>query len=354
MNQKELKKFIDTVNKKFNGTVLQTAEEDLFSDVKIYIPTGVPTLDIAIGGGIPVGRATEVYGFPKCGKSTLAVSICAQAQKMGGLVFYFDSENALAKDRAAHLGLDLQSAVISMPSSIQEVERIVDYSIEVLKESDELPFVLFVWDTPAFTLSEEERGADFSRMAGAARAAVLKSTMRKIIDKTARSRVAFLALNHATATIGARFPGMIDVPGGSAFKFGASVQIQMKAREGKEDKIMDGDDQVGFGSEFKIEKTRLSVPKRKVWARLNFFTGFDVAGTVYDHLIERKVAVAEGRKYVLNLPDHEPFSFTTGAAGEAAFREWYGSSDEIRQSVHRLMVAEYEAIIPWKTEVVVP
>jgi recombination protein RecA len=344
------------INKTLKGEALKMMSEDLLSDVSIWIPTGVPTLDVALGGGLPVGRVVEVFGKQQTGKSTLAISACIEAQRAGGLVVYVDAEEALSKDRAAFLGLDMNNAVVLEPSTMEEAYKYLDHLLAHFGASEEYPFILIVWDTIAFTPSAAEMDdngeikADMGK-----RAQNIRRIMRKMIKMCARSKACFLSLNHVTEKIGGFVnPGAYETPGGTAFKFGASLQILMKSDNSK--KIFSEEDekqQVGNHVKFKIEKTRLSPPKREVTARLNYYYGFDKAGTVLDYLIENKLASKEGTKYNVPVPaSTEAVQISTGEAGDKKFHELWESNPDLRDHISSVVKTHYDAIIPWKSSTV--
>ena len=326
--------------------------EDLMSDVNIWIPTGVPTLDVALGGGLPVGRVVEVFGKQQTGKSTLAISACIEAQRQGGLVVYVDAEEALSKDRAAYLGMDMDNAVVLEPTTMEEAYKYLAHLLVHFEENSDYPFILIVWDTIAFTPSaaemddEGEMKADMGK-----RAQNIRRIMRKMIKLCARTKACFLSLNHVTEKIGGFVnPGAYETPGGTAFKYGASVQVLMKSDNSK--KIFDEDDdkqQVGNHVKFKIEKTRLSPPKREVTARLNYYRGFDKAGTVLDYMIENKLAIKEGTKYNIPVPDStEPIQVSTGEVGDKKFHELWDSRPDLKEHLCSVVKTHYDAIMPWK------
>jgi len=354
----ELQEALKEINKTIKGEGLKLMSEDLHSDIPFFIPTGIPTLDAAIGGGLPVGRVVEIFGKQQAGKSTLAISACIQTQKLGGLVVYLDVENALAKARAEYLGLDLTQAVALEPSTMEEAYKYLQHLITKFGTSDDYPFILVVWDTLAFTLSEtevDEKGeikADMGK-----RAQNIRRIMRRMIKLCANTNVCFLSLNHITEKIGGFVtPGAYEVPGGSAFKYGASVQVLLRPDNSKKIMTDDEEDQVGVHVKFRIEKTRLSPPKREVYGRLNFYSGFDPAGSVLDYLIESGLAVKEGVKYNIPVPESmgSVVQISTGAVGDKKFHELWDSSQELQDFLTNLVKSDYDAIIPWKNQTTAP
>lgn len=329
------------------------------------IPTGCPTLDLLTGGGYPIGLVTEIAGKKASGKSTMALLACAQAQKMGGKVLYIDAELTLSDpeqiDRAQHMGVDIDQLYIIHPRSVEDGMQAIRKTLEYVEKTyeDDVPFVLIIWDTIAFTPFEHELesfklGKDTADMGK--RAQKLRYYMRELITLVYNTRACLINISHLTTNIGAGYGGPTDtIPGGSAFQHGASMQIIMRASNAKDNRLSDQDDNF-YGNlvSFKLEKTRLSPPRREVTGWLNVYSGIEQAPTVLDYLLNRKHLIKdEGRKITIPAPEGmAPVEITTGDVGREKFKEAYDASPELQKYLYDLMFADYQSVMPWNAPLV--
>ncbi len=351
------------LNKVAKKSLFKMASEEALSDVKIWIPTGCPTLDLLCGGGIPVGRISEFFGKKGGGKSTIVHQALIQCQKMGGIAVYLDTEKAAHRERLEHMGLDFDSLVLLEPDNIEDAFENLFRFIRKIRENPALEGkpILVAWDTIVYTPSRVELVEKKSPgheigdiktdgMAKTQRAKVIRAYMSHLIDLIAKTQVAFVFVNHITDLIGATYPGAYSKPGGTATEFAASIQVLVK--QDNSFKMMQGEEQIGNGIKFKLEKTRLSVPKREVTARLNWFSGIDVPLTILDYLKDRNLAAKEGMRYSIPTPGGMDEVFiSSGDAGEEKFRAIYEESEPLREFLNGLIWADYEAVIPWKVKI---
>lgn len=363
---KALDGVLKELNKGQESAVFKTAADELLSDVSFYFETGCPTLDLACGGGFPVGRVTEIFGKKASGKSTIVQHAIVEAVKKGHIVLYIDTEHAVNRDRLRHFGLDEDALVHMEPQFLEDTFELLFRFIKKIRDTAELAAkpILVVWDTIVFTPARievavkgdkkyDEGEVKTDGMVKTQRAKLIRSYMSHLLDLIARMNVAFIFVNHITDKIGALFPGQYDKPGGTATEFAASVQILVK--QDNSVKMMDGEDQVGSGVKFKIEKTRVSIPKKEVSARLNWFTGIDVPMTVLDYLKDRGLATKDGARYQIPSPSsHDTLVITSGEAGERSFKEAWDASPELREYILGVMEADFNRIIPWKQPQVEP
>jgi recombination protein RecA len=356
---------LDNINKTNDVAVFKIASEDtLNSDVKCWFPTGCPTLDLACGGGFPSGRITEIFGTRSSGKSTIVQHALVECQRMGGIAVYVDTENSLHRDRFKYFGVDEKSLVHLEPKYLEDGIEMLFKFVKKVKETAELKSrpILIIWDTIVYTPSRmevaekgdkgyEEGAVKSELMLKNKRNSKVRGYMSHIIDLIAENSVAFVVVNHVTEAIGAMYRGAYAKPGGSAMDYGASLQILVKPNNGL--KIMEGEGdqerQVGCGVTFRIEKTRLSVPKAQVSARLNWFKGIDVPMTVLDHLKERGLTTREGNRYRVPSPESVgELTISSGPAGEEAFRTAWEESPELQKYLLALMEEDYNSIVPWR------
>lgn len=356
--------FFDLLSKEVGEANVSTGTSAIEDHHGIKVPTGNPVLDLLTGGGYPVGLVVELAGKKSSGKSTMALLAVAEAQKLGGRVLYIDAEQTLSDPeqlkRARHLGVDLDSLYRVTPDTLEDGMFAMTRAMDLSKKED-IPFVLVVWDTIAFLPTKDEfeafhKGSDKAGMAGARRAVQLRQYMRSMIQDCRKTKTCILSLAHLTATIGGYGPQQDTIPGGSAFQFGASMQIIMRASSAKDNQMRDEDSRFGDKGDYrgslvvyKLEKTRLSPPKREVSAWLDVYSGIDKALTMLDYFIERDLAIKEGNFYVFPvLP--EPLKISSGDKGREAFKAAFDSDPSLREQLHKVAQYDYRSVIPWEPQ----
>src|SRR4030043_105641 len=159
-----MSKALDIVNalkkeKKLEVSILSS--DDSPCTVDEWIPTGCSALDAIMGGGLPLGRLTEIYGDPSSGKSLIAAQIAAVAQDSGMLVAYADSETAVSKEMMKMLGVDVDTLIYMSPDTIEDVFTFFDNTIDMVERLDPENMLLCIWDSVAATSSEAEMAKEF-------------------------------------------------------------------------------------------------------------------------------------------------------------------------------------------------
>ena len=271
-----MKDLMSLVNKKAGVTVAHDLTGDNPTQVKEWIPTGSRWLDSIISKGrvtgIPVGKVTEIAGLESTGKSYMAVQVAANAQKMGMLVVYFDSESAIDPSFLERAGCDLERLMYIQASSVEFVLETIE---ELLGATDEQ--MLFIWDSLAFTPSVSDVEGDFNPQSSmAVKARILAKGMSKLVIPIADKRATFLVLNQLKTNIpqgpNARIIAMTTpyiTPGGKAMHYAYSLRIWLTGRKAKASFI---EDEKGFriGSEVKVklEKSRFGTQGRSCAFRI--------------------------------------------------------------------------------------
>jgi recombination protein RecA len=215
------------------------------------IPTGAMSLDIALGvGGLPKGRIVEIYGPESSGKSTLAMAIIAEAQKLGGICAYIDAENAMDKEYASKIGVDTKSLFLTQP----------DYGEQGLAIAEK--FVrsggidLIVVDSVAALLPKAELDGDIGDQHMGLQARMMGQAMRKLTAVLNKSKTTIIFINQIREKIGVMFGSPETQPGGRALKFYASVRIDIRRKE----TIKEGDKVIGSHIVAKVVKNKVAPP----------------------------------------------------------------------------------------------
>jgi len=284
----ELSSLVEGLREKFGDGAIMTLGEARKVDVDA-IPTGSFSLNVALGvGGLPRGRIVEVYGPESGGKSTLALTVVAAAQKMGRKAAYIDAEHALDPVYAQNLGVDINSLLISQPDSGEEALQI----LETLVRSNMISVVV-VDSVAALTPKAEiegEMGAQFIGL----QARMMSQALRKLTAIAARSETLIIFINQIRMQIGIMFGNPETTPGGKALKFYSSVRIDVRRAA----QIKKGDEVIGSRVRVKVVKNKVAAPFRVGEFDLMFDgTGISYEADVLNTALKNGVVTKAGASY---------------------------------------------------------
>ena len=247
---KELKNLLEDLKKEFGEGSIMTLETIPKVDVEV-ISTGSPSLDLALGvGGLPRGRIIEIYGPESSGKTTLALSVAYQVQKMGGQVAFIDTEHALDPDYAKRIGVNVEKLVISQPDSGEDALNIVE---KLVRSS---LFDLIIVDSVAALVPRAELEGEIGDQFIGLQARMMSQALRKLTGIISKTRTVLIFINQTRSMIGGMVPGQETTPGGKALKFYASVRIELK----RVSQIKKGDEIIGNKIKAKIVKNKVAPP----------------------------------------------------------------------------------------------
>ena len=227
------KEFAEAMQKRFSKKGGLTVDVSLLSDddspcvVSEWVSTGTVVLDTIMGGGLPVGRITEIYGSPSSGKSLIAAQIAAQAQQAGHIVAYIDTENAVSIDMMEKLGVNIDELIYTAPDTVEEVFAFMEEAIETKAKIDPENVLVLIWDSVASTSSIAEMEKEYGKTGYMDHARIISQAMRKIRGRFSKERVAALFLNQTREKIGVMFGDKTATFGGAAISFHASVRIAL-------------------------------------------------------------------------------------------------------------------------------
>ena len=249
------------------------------------ISTGSLSLDIALGGrGIPKGRIAEVYGPESSGKTTLALHAVAEAQKTGGIAAFIDAEHALDPSWAKKLGVQLETLLVSQPSSGEEAMQIC----EMLVKSNAVDII--VVDSVAALVPKAELNGEIGDSHVGLQARLMSQSMRKLTGAIAKSKASVIFINQIREKIGVMFGSPETTPGGRALKFYSSVRIDVR-RIGQ---LKDGDQVVGQRVRTKIVKNKVAPPFRIAEFDMMHTNGISFEGDILDLGVENRVVTRSG------------------------------------------------------------
>ncbi len=252
------------------------------------IPTGTLSLDIGTGvGGVPRGRIVEIYGPESSGKTTLALHLIAEAQKMGGTAAFIDAEHALDVHYAARLGVNVDDMLVSQPDYGEQALEIVD----ILTRSSAVD--LIVVDSVAALVPKAEIEGSIGDSHVGLQARMMSQTMRKLTGILKKSNTALIFINQIRMKIGVMFGSPETTTGGNALKFYASMRFDIR----RQTPIKDGQDIIGNRTKVKIVKNKVAPPFKIAEFDIIYGEGISKTGDVLDLAVEQDIVDKSGAWY---------------------------------------------------------
>ncbi len=289
---KALELAVSTIEKQFGkGSIMRLGgNETLIKDAEV-ISTGALSLDIALGiGGLPKGRIVEVYGPESSGKTTIALSVIAQAQKKGGVVAFVDAEHALDVNYARKLGVNTEDLLISQPDTGEQALEIT----ETLVRSGAID--VLVVDSVAALVPRAEIEGEMGDSHMGLQARLMSQALRKLTAAINRSNTLVIFINQIRMKIGVMFGNPETTTGGNALKFYSSIRLDVR-RIGA---IKNGEDVTGNRTAVKVVKNKMAPPFTKVEFDLMYGEGISEEGDLLDLAVTANLVEKSGAWFSMN------------------------------------------------------
>ncbi|WP_093792021.1 recombinase RecA [Sporomusa acidovorans] len=323
---KALENAMRQIEKDFGkGAIMKLGEAAAKMNVEV-ISTGSLPLDIALGvGGLPRGRVIEIFGPESSGKTTVALHVIAQAQKMDGIAAFIDAEHALDPVYAKKLGVDIDNLLISQPDNGEQALEIA----EALVRSAAVDVIVI--DSVAALVPKSEIDGDMGDSHVGLHARLMSQALRKLTGIISKSRTTVIFINQIREKVGVMFGNPETTTGGRALKFYASVRMDVR----KAESLKQGNDVVGSRTKVKIVKNKVAPPFKQAEFDIMYGEGISREGSLVDIGVNLEIINKSGAW----------FSYNGQRLGQGRenvkefFKENRDIADEIDKKIREILLA---------------
>jgi recombination protein RecA len=327
--EKAIELAMGQIEKQFGkGAIMRLGADGAIVPVEA-IPTGSMSLDVALGiGGVPRGRIIEIYGPEGSGKTTLTLSIVAQAQKLGGVAAFIDAEHALDLGYARKIGVDVDNILISQPDTGEQALDIA----EVLIRSSAIDIV--VVDSVAALVPAAEIEGEMGDSHVGLQARLMSQALRKLAGAVSKSKTCLIFTNQIRMKIGVLYGNPETTTGGNALKFYATIRLDIR-RIGQ---ITDGDTVIGNQTRVKVVKNKVAPPFRQAEFEILFGEGISFEGDLVELGVSSSIVTKTGSWY--------SFGEERIGQGKDNARMFLKENKDIRKKIEQSVRAHYGLPMP--------
>ena len=314
------------IEKQFcKGAVIRMGERAV-RDIQV-IPTGCLDLDMALGvGGVPRGRVVEIYGPESSGKTTVALHIVAEAQKMGGVAAFIDAEHALDPVYARKLGVDVDQLYVSQPDTGEQALEIC----EALVRSGAIDIVVI--DSVAALVPKAEIDGEMGDSFVGLQARLMSQALRKLTGIINKTNSTCIFINQLREKVGVMYGNPEVTTGGRALKFYSSVRLDVRRGE----QLKNGPTVIGNRTKIKVVKNKVAPPFRTAEFDLLYGEGISREGTILDMAVERDIIHKSGAWF--------SYKDERIAQGRENTRQYLKDHPEMREEVENAIRATFQAV----------